>query len=763
MAAAPAAQEKGRWQEYQSAKGEVMDELTRKYVERINQNFKPKTDAELTTRQYKDFKQQYLPKQLTAYEKACNFSASILNISPDQKDRPKLEEAIRICHLETTPEGVTSFALVAPLAFIIIVAALGFLLPIGLAAAAGNSNYLDAGSMFILMFGIVAGASMIIPLQRLPYYLANNWRMKASNQMVLCTFYVVTYMRHTSNLELAIDFAGEHLAPPLSIDMKKVIWDIETERYESVKESLDAYLDTWKEWNPEFIESMHLIQGSLLESSESRRIELLDKSLSVMLDETYEKMLHYAHNLKSPLTTLHMLGVILPILGLVILPLMVNFIPEVRWYHVAIVYNITLPILVYVIAKSILSTRPTGYGNADISDINPELKKYKDFIIPMGGGDEIRLSPAMLAAVIVCGLLLVGFLPFVYHAASPNSDYVYGDAGLREVDINNAEEYSDATVFLLDYRPGDPKDPDSPRTNGPFGMGALLLSLFIPLALGIGIGTYYSIRSGHLMKVREETRKLEQEFASALFQLGNRLADGIPAEIAFAKVADVVQGTPTGKFFDTVTSNISRLGMSLEDAIFDEKQGAILLYPSNVIESSMKVLVESNKKGPLVASQALINVSEYIKQMHRVDERLKDLMGDVISSMKSQITFLTPVIAGIVIGITSMIASILGTIGSRLSVLQTQVSEQGGTSAISSIFGGAGIPTFYFQAIVGIYVVQITFILTVMVNGIENGIDDIAEQDSLGKNLLRSTLLYVFISAMTIILFGLIAARIQTV
>ena len=47
----------------------------------------------------------------------------------------------------------------------------------------------------------------LIPLQRLPYYLANSWRMKASNQMVLCTFYLVTYMRHTSNLELAVDFA----------------------------------------------------------------------------------------------------------------------------------------------------------------------------------------------------------------------------------------------------------------------------------------------------------------------------------------------------------------------------------------------------------------------------------------------------------------------------------------------------------------------------------------------------------------------------
>jgi hypothetical protein len=173
----------------------------------------------------------------------------------------------------------------------------------------------------------------------------------------------------------------------------------------------------------------------------------------------------------------------------------------------------------------------------------------------------------------------------------------------------------------------------------------------------------------------------------------------------------------------------------------------------------MKVLVESNKKGPLVASQALINVSEYIKQMHRVDERLKDLMSDVISSMKSQVNFLTPVIAGIVIGITSMITTILGSITAKTSALQGQL---GSTATSLDIFGANPIPTYHFQAIVGIYVVQITFILTIMVNGIENGVDETAEQDSLGKNLLRSTILYVIISAVTIIIFGIIAGNIST-
>ena len=70
-----------------------------------------------------------------------------------------------------------------------------------------------------------------------PKYLSNVWRMKASNQMVISIFYTVSYMRHTSNLELAIEFAADHLSPPLSIDLKKVLWDVETEKFSSIKES----------------------------------------------------------------------------------------------------------------------------------------------------------------------------------------------------------------------------------------------------------------------------------------------------------------------------------------------------------------------------------------------------------------------------------------------------------------------------------------------------------------------------------------------
>ncbi len=329
-----------------------VEDFKSKYLRELNSKLSGRDEVEVSTHDYEEFKEEYIPPHLSLYEKACRAAGKILRVSPGEEEEKDLKRSIEATHLEVTPQDVTSFAIFGPMLFIVVASLLGYILPYFLVA--GES----AGSLFMVVFAIITGLVMIYPLQRLPHFLANKWRMKASNQMVLCVFYVVTFMRHTSNLELAIEFAADHLGPPLSLDLKKVLWNVETGTHDSLKEALDAYLESWRDWNDEFIQSMHLIESSLYESSESRRLDALDKALDVMLNQTYEKMLHYAHNLKSPLQALHMLGIVLPILGLVILPLMVSFISGVRWYHIMVLYNIALPIGVYYMGKNVLSKRP---------------------------------------------------------------------------------------------------------------------------------------------------------------------------------------------------------------------------------------------------------------------------------------------------------------------------------------------------------------------------------------------------------------------
>lgn len=722
--------------------------LMDKYKQKLNNNLgesdnnldiSPK--EKINSLDYESFKNEYIPTHISLYEKACNYSEKIIKIAPDEKRAKELQEYIDICHLNITPTGATSFGILLPAFFLTFGAVFGYLFeniifpnPI-IGAPAG---------MFFAFFSVFVGIILYPAINKIPSFLANNWRLKASNQMVLCVFYIVTYMRHTSNLENAIEFASEHLSPPLSLDLKKVLWNVETEKYESVKESLDNYLESWKKWNMEFIEAIHLIESSLYETSEDRRVNSLDKAISVMLDETYDKMLHYAHGLQSPLMMLNMMGIILPILGLVILPLAVSFMDGIKWYHLSMIYNVALPIGVFYLGTLILSSRPTGYGASDIED-NAEIKKFKNVIINIGN-QELKVPPLYLSIFIGIILLFVGLSPLIVHKINPDF----------EVPLWGQNQEGQGGYFLMGYKPNKNA---MDVMEGPFGFGATLLSFFITLALGLSLGLYFKLRSDNVIKIRDETKKLELEFAAALFQLGNRLGDGLPPEIAFSKVAEVMEGSISGQFFNEVTLRITKLGMSVEQAIFDKQHGALVLYPSSLIESSMKVFLESSKKGPRVASNALINVSQYIKEIHKVNERLKDLLAEVIGSMKSQISFLTPVISGIVVGITSMITSILINLKEQMSKVST--GDQSGPINGMTDFFGNGIPTYYFQFIVGIYVIELVFILTILTNGIENGSDKLNERYMLGKNLIKSTIFYCLIAIVISFAFNMVASSIM--
>ncbi len=543
-------------------------------------------------------------------------------------------------------------------------------------------------------------------------------------------------MRHTSNLEHAIKFAGEHVGNPLALDLRKIYWDVETNKFHTIQESVENYLQNWKDYNLAFVESFHLIESSLYESSEVRRIELLEKGLAVILEGTYDSMLHYAQEVKSPITMLHMLGVILPILGLIVLPLMGSFL-GVKWYHVALMYNILLPLVVFFIGYNILSKRPVGYAQSDISAI-PQFEQLRKASIKLSKTQEILVDPKYIALMLFFVLFMIGLSPILLHFIAPDTEIYLTD-----------------NILLLDYR-----ETDAGIIVGPFGLGATLLSLFIPIALAISLGAYYSFKANKLIKIREETQKLETEFRGAIFQLGNRIGGGMPAETAFGKVSQGLSGSPTGKFLGIVDYNIKQQGMNLQDAIFNNKTGAMISYPSALIESTMKVLVESARKGPQVVSKALLSIADYLDRIYKVSERLKDLLSEITSSMRSQVSFLTPLIAGIVVGIGAMITTIIGGLSTSMGLATggADASIASGASGLANIFPLEKLMSPYFlQIIVGLYVVEMVIVLTIHANGIDNGVDKLNEEYTLGKNLYRGTMLYILIAAITIFGFNMLA------
>ncbi len=503
------------------------------------------------------------------------------------------------------------------------------------------------------------------------------------------------------------------------MDFKKVFYDVEVGRFSTIKESLDSYLEIWRKDNTEFIESFHLIESSLFEPDDSRRILLLEKSLQVILDGVYDKMLRFTHDVRSPLTNVYMLGVVLPTLGLALLPLASAMVGDfLKWYHVVILFNMIIPFFVFYLSDKILYQRPGGHGESELLERNPLYPKYKS-------------NQAFFGSFFVAlPFFLIGFLPLVFLTPLPGlfglqNDYTFSQLGLGLL----GEEGFFGFV------------PSGGGMVGPFGVGALLLSLFIPIGAALFFSLAYQRKTKELILERDKTKQLEKEFNNSLFQLGNRIGNGMPPEIAFGRIAESTKGLMTEDFFRKVNYNIRQAGMSVERAIFDSRRGAINYYPSELIATSMRVLVESSKKGLKIAALSLISISEYVKNIQKISDRLRDLLAEIISDMKSNMTFLAPLLSGIVVGLAAMITSILN----RLNLANTGegVEGFGNFQEILSIFDLTKmIPPYYLQIAIGIYIIQIIFILTRALVVIDSGEDKLQKTNLIGKNLMRGILLY---------------------
>ncbi|MFW5704925.1 MAG: hypothetical protein ACOCXG_03695 [Nanoarchaeota archaeon] len=714
------------------------DVFLKKFEDKLKTNLDKSTLGKLSkgdfeeniSADYEQFRKESMPKSYSFYEKICNISEKLLNVKPDKKSKEKLDKQIFNAHLGCTSSGVQSASMLFPL----------ILLFLGLGAFILVSSTIGFGIIIVAIGSYFA-------LQKVPAMLARKMRAKANDQVIIGVFYIVAFMRFNSNFELAVNFAANYLTPPLSLDFKRLLWELDNGKYPNIKAAMDAYLEDWRDENLEFLEAIYLIESSLYESEDLRRITLLDKSLDIILQGNYEKMLHFAQELRGKVTTFNMIGIVLPILGLIILPLAASFgDPKSTWEIVFILYDIIIPALIGYFGFSIIFNRPSGANSIKPPSIDKKkLKQMQSYPLKLSKTKTIYVSPKVPAIFFFVLFLLIGFSPVLFH-------YTGIDATLNDKLLTIFGESSPFGVFqeykLID---GDPS-----YQFGPYGTFPGILSLFIPLSFAFGIGYYLKYKYKNLISIRDKTKSLEKQFPSAMFQLGNRINEGISAELAFGAVSDTMKGTQAAEFFNKIDSNVKFNGMSIEAAVFDSEKGAINEYPSDLVISSMKIFIRAIEKGPEITAKTLIDLSRYLSEIHMSNERMKDLLAESLGSMKGQANFLAPIIAGVVISIVSLVTLIMGT----LSKATKELPSEGLDGASASGFLGDSIPTFLFQGVVGVYIVLLILILIYMVSNLENGEDPIYTKYQMGEKVISGMIKYSAIVAIGIAGFAFIGAQI---
>ena len=640
--------------------------------------------------------------------------------------------------------------------------------------------------LYMPLFGLVTVSLLITRyVQQYPLAAVNVEIKKSLAYIPEIIGYFIMSLKLTPNLEQAAEFAASHGRGQIAQDFKKMLWELELGIYATITEGLDSIAYRWGRYAPEFKRALMRIRASILEESEAKREVLLNRTMDELLASIREKMENYAHALIQPSIMLFYIGILLPVILIVILPIGSIFtgMPWSNPIALIAIYNIALPLLALYFAKGIIKTRPAVYEAPEIPDDYPGLPP-KGKIKTRTGTVDIKTTVAIIAILgLVCSYYfhLEGFPPKSMLLAISESEEI--------VQIIPADKTEEEVLQMNGYPPGYFDIPDgayykmverSLRASGYTGeelqekteqeVRLARLTFFMssgnditPYNLWFGIlltisacmfvWLYY--HSIYKRKMQQKVIGMEYEFKDAIYIIASRLGENKPMEEAIKHAVEFLPNyTISKEVFSKALDNINILGMPLYSAFFDHRFGAAERQPSNIIKTGLRLALDAVALGVNIAARSLISFALQLENSERVAKLLKSLVRDITTMMMTMGVIITPV----VLGVTTSLYKIV--VQTTIKVVESGVFEKvrsqtiitqsmPGPLARANILDWIKVEAItqiaeplLFILIVGIYVMQIVLIIIYFSTKLEED-NNLLVKVNIAKYLPVALIIYV--------------------
>jgi hypothetical protein len=646
----------------------------------------------------------------TFFEKYADFSSKVLPfIDVKDESQPQIYEDLQIAGMNVKPRQVITSS--------VFTAIFGVLCSI---------PFIILGWIDFAFFVICTGLFLAYVAYTYPSYSSQITKIKAQQESLLALLYITIYMRVNPVLENALAFATEHLNGPLGKDLKRILWLLDGGKISSIHDGLHMYMELWLKRNPDFVKSFMILISVIVQPDKEHQSAILDKALSTLLQDTYEKMKYFAHELRNPVMIINTFGLMLPLIGLIAFPMISVFMSaDIKISYLFFGYIIILPALIYFFSSRIISKRPGAFSAPDISS-NPKIPPPGKYRLSIR--NKTYLIPVLPVAIFLALLIM-----------SP---------GLMHITTKTLPAFRNAMSL--------PKTASPPADlAAEYELSSMFITLSIPVGLAIGIFIYFYGRSSQKIKLRNDIIEIEDDLNSSLYQIANQFTENIPVEIAVENFIMNYQVMNLKKkqiftLFDKILSKMKRMGMTFSQAIFHPQYGVITEYPSTLLKEIMWIFTESARKGAQVIYNIMEKIAVYLDNAKKIKELIYDLLEETVSSVRSQAKFLAPFIAAIVGSLTLIIVKSLYQMLKRLEDVMNAFA--GGTMGNDTGFFTDFInftqmtPPPLFQVLVGIYTVEAVILLSMLASGVENGFDEIARDEEIAKNVMVAIIVYVFIS-----------------
>lgn len=615
---------------------------------------------------------EYYNRRFSLYEKVCNFFGSV-KIPLTPRSEAKFKDDINFCHLRVTPSTVLSTAMFLPVVIFFILSGIFFVLGI-------------FSPVMVLMLAVLS-LVLFYYLYSYTRFLTKYFRAKAAAEMSLAIIYMSISLKVNANLESAVAFAATNLSGPLGLDLRKILWDMETGGLVSVIDGLDWLSEKWKSENDEFVDAISLLKISVYQSAEVMDNNVKE-AVRIMIDGTKARMKKFALRMRSPLKILNAFGILLPMLGLIFFPILIIFVPEIsRPEMIGFSYMILFPSIVYLFLRQYFYAKPYSYHQVEMRRLG-EFKRQRNI--------------ALILAIFI--------------AVTSSSYLIYKLLGV--------EEFFSAEQFIY--------------------------SFLIIVCLSISVMFYSFLSSFNYLGRNEDILKIESEMSVALFQLSIVSGMGKPIERCMEDLLPRIKTLKISEAFQKILYNITTFGMTLNSAVFEENVGVIYSYPSKIITIAFRLIVDMSKKGMEYLSIALRSVSEFMKDADEVNNATEEILSETTSDMQVQALIFAPLSAGIVVGLMAIVIYIFAFFGQSMVNVKDYLDKSGFgmSNSIIEMWTNMGkqIPFHYFQIIVGVFMIEIIYIISYFLGELNFGEDEVSKLYSLGKTMLVGIIIYSIVA-----------------
>ena len=271
------------------------------------------------------------------------------------------------------------------------------------------------------------------------------------------------------------------------------------------------------------------------------------------------------------------------------------------------------------------------------------------------------------------------------------------------------------------------------------------------MSLSLALSVYLYGTSYPKRNLQKKIMGMEREFQDSIYVIASRLGENRPIEEAIIYASNFIgKNSPLARVYRITAENIRNLGMTIDAAFFDPAYGSLKNVPSEIIRDTVRIVIDSLSLGVQQGARVLISLSLQLRDAQKVKERIRAVLDEITAMMKTIAFMIAPLVLGITSALQKVIVGALGSFGGTGS---SQLSAgQFSTVGIPMVsFGSpemlATMPdSTTFLLIIGLYVLEITLLLTYFTTKIDEGNNSLALKMNIAKTLPIAMILF-FLSA----------------